>query len=124
MFFSCSCCLKCYSKMTVIIYFINFISIYSKTYRWVLTVPSTKYNIFLFFLGLNWTAHFLAQLEITFKSSVREVVAAAWSFATTTNKEVSSAKSRMSLFISFTISLIYIQGKGKYPKQNFEEHLY
>jgi hypothetical protein len=31
-------------------------------------------------------------LEITFKSSVREVAAAAWSFSTTTNKEVSSAK--------------------------------
>lgn len=67
-------------------------------------------------------------MEITLKSSVRESVIAAQPSSTTTNKELSSVKRWMSLFISFTISSIYtIKRNGTWkepcgtPTFTFEE---
>ena len=56
-------------------------------------------------LGLNLTNHFPAQDDILVKSLLRKLAAVIGS-STMTNKLVSSAKSLMFAFISFTMSLI------------------
>ena len=96
-----------------------------KNIQVVLPVPSTKYNVLFFaflllllllFLRIKVNCPFL--IPVGNNIQVRKVTDAAWSFSITTNKKVSSAKSWMSLFISFTISLIYTR-KRKGPKTDF-----